>query len=297
MAESARPSAPLSEAGVSQNPSLRVVPSPPRGSSRYRLGELLGEGGMRRARAIDESRAGETSRSSDCAPARRPDRARKARCVRARVHLLSPAHPSARGRVFDYGVARGATTRWSCSMAATCTAFRGRLAPRLQRDARVCQSSRCSHSRSLIHRDLSRATLDARATDSQLLDFGAMTPMGPVKQVVGTPPICAPEVLSLEPLDARADLYSLGATLYYALVGRHAYPARDFRHLRALLSQTPLAPSALVPDVPPALDALVMSMLATDPAARPASAAEVFDRLSAIAELPADEQLRVSSAY
>lgn len=162
----------------------------------------------------------------------------------------------------------------------------------------VCSAIALVHSRRLVHRDISprnvRCTSDGQA---KLIDFGAMAPMGPVKQVVGTPPICAPEVLNLEPLDARTDLYSLGATLYHALTGRHAYPAHDFRHLRKLWEAPFAPPSALAPEVPAELDALVMSLLSLDPAARPASAAEVLDRLSAIAALPADEQLQVSNAY
>ena len=80
-----------------------------------------------------------------------------------------------------------------------------------------------------MHRDISprnvRCTRDGRA---KLIDFGAMVPMGPSAQVVGTPAFIAPEVVHRSALDARTDLYSLGATLYYALTGRMPYPARDF---------------------------------------------------------------------
>ena len=163
----------------------------------------------------------------------------------------------------------------------------------------VCSVVSLVHSRRLVHRDISprnvRCTTDGLA---KLLDFGAMAPMGPVTQIVGTPPVCAPELLDFEPLDARSDLYSLGATFYFALVGQHAYPARDFRHLRELWSMmTPAPPSSLVPDIPPDIDALVMGLLSLDSAARPVSAAEVMERLTAIAHLAPDEQLKVSNAY
>ena len=68
-----------------------------------------------------------------------------------------------------------------------------------------------------------RCTADGRA---KLIDFGAMAPMGVAKDIVGTPPFVAPEVLQMQALDARADLYSLGALGYCMLTGRHAYPAR-----------------------------------------------------------------------
>jgi hypothetical protein len=154
------------------------------------------------------------------------------------------------------------------------------------------------HSRRMVYRDLSprnvRCTSDGRA---KLIDFGAMVMMGPCKQVVGTPAYCAPEALNMQPLDARTDLYSLGATLYYTLVGRHAYPARDFKQRRDLWRGRPAAPSSLVPDVPAALDALVLDLLHLEPAARPANTAEVMERLAAIEGRPLDEHLLVSQSY
>ena len=68
-----------------------------------------------------------------------------------------------------------------------------------------------------------RCTADGRA---KLIDFGAMTPMGVAKDVVGTPPFIAPEALQLQALDARADLFSLGALGYYLLTGAARVSAR-----------------------------------------------------------------------
>src|SRR5262249_13738930 len=59
----------------------------------------------------------------------------------------------------------------------------------------------------------------------------------------------------------------------------------------------PPSPSLLAGDVPQELDRLIMSLLSRDPADRPGSAAEVMDRLGAIAELPPAEDLRVAEAY
>ncbi len=172
-----------------------------------------------------------------------------------------------------------------------------RRACALARD--VCSALSLLHSRRVVHRDVSarnvRCTSDGLG---KLIDFGAMSPMGPNKQVVvGTPPYVAPEALDLMPLDARADLYALGATLYYALVGRHAFGARTFQELKERWQFTPPRPSALVPDIPPALDDLVLDLLQLDRAARPASAAEVIERLSAIEGVRPDEHLLVAQAY
>src|SRR5262249_28078912 len=91
----------------------------------------------------------------------------------------------------------------------------------------VCSALSLLHARRLVPRDISpgnvRCGRDQRA---KLLDFGALAPFGANKFLVGTPACCAPESVNLQPLDGRADLYGLGATLYYLLVGRHAYLAR-----------------------------------------------------------------------
>jgi hypothetical protein len=168
---------------------------------------------------------------------------------------------------------------------------------RLAKD--VCSALSLLHSRSMVHRDVSarniRCTSDGLA---KLIDFGAMAPIGPSRSgIVGTPSYSAPEIVSGGVLDARTDLYSLGATLYYVLTGRHAYPAKDFETLRERWQLTCPNPSEYAPGVPPPLDALVMELLRLDPLARPSSAFEVIERLCAIDQTPFDEQLVVAKAY
>jgi tetratricopeptide (TPR) repeat protein len=162
----------------------------------------------------------------------------------------------------------------------------------------VASSLAIIHSRRLVHRDVSarnvRLTRDGRA---KLIDFGAMAPMIVNKHVVGTPPFVPPEALQMQALDGRADLYGLGSLAYWMLTGRHAYPARSFDQLRDLWRSPPASPAQYVPDVPEALDRLVMSLIQLDRAGRPSSAAEVMERLSGIAGLPLDELPQVSRAY
>ena len=162
----------------------------------------------------------------------------------------------------------------------------------------VASSLAILHARGLIHRDVStrnvRRTADGRA---KLIDFGTMTSMGVALEVIGTPPFIAPEVLQLQTLDARADLFSLGALGYRLLTGRHAYPARRIRDLRDVWRTRPAEPSRLARDTPAALSELVMHLLALDRNARPQSAADVISRLCAIAELPVEENIAVSRAY
>lgn len=163
----------------------------------------------------------------------------------------------------------------------------------------VASSLSLLHSRRLIHRDVSvgniRLTGEGRA---KLLDFGALVSFGKPGNITGTAPTTAPEALELKALDQRVDLYSLGATAYHALCGRHAYPAKTLALLPAMWAQgRPPPPSTHVPDIPPELDELVLTLLDLDPASRPSSAAEVMDRLGAIAGIPPDYDERVQRSY
>jgi hypothetical protein len=149
------------------------------------------------------------------------------------------------------------------------------------------------HARWLLHRDVSaanvRSTKDGRA---KLLDFGALTSFGRQRDVVGTPPFVAPECLTEEPIDQRADLYALGALAYWTLTRRHAYHARTMSQLPDVWLVAPPAPSTLAADVPKELDELVLSLLDLDRLARPQTAAHVMDRLTVIAGLPPEEDAR-----
>lgn len=163
----------------------------------------------------------------------------------------------------------------------------------------VASSLALLHSRRLLHCDVSaaniRLTSEGRA---KLLDFGALASFGRNKVIAGSPPTTAPEVLERAELDQRVDLYALGATAYYALTGRHAYPASALSALPAFWAQgRPSPPSTYVAEIPRALDELVLALLDLDRMMRPASAAEVIDRLSAIANLAPDHDQQVLSSY
>lgn len=171
-----------------------------------------------------------------------------------------------------------------------------RVAARYLRD--VASSLGLLHARRLLHRDLSPRNVhvgeDGRC---KLIDFGALSGFGVPDMIVGTPPFVPPESLHGLALDQRADLYALGAVAYVVLTGRHAYRARTLEALPTLWRQAPPRPSKVVAElnndklskIPAELDDLVMSLLTLDPLGRPASAAEVIDRLTLIAGLPRDD--------
>jgi hypothetical protein len=177
-----------------------------------------------------------------------------------------------------------------------------RIACRYLRD--VANSLALLHARGLLHRDISarnvRITDDGRA---RLIDFGTLSSFGRSTSVMGTAPGVPPETLCGAMLDQRADLYSLGALAYWTLTRRHPYPVRSFDQLPEAWRHPLPAPSSLVPKdagfgpVPPELDELILALLDQNPLARPANAAEVVARLSAIAQLPSDDEPLSAMSY
>lgn len=135
------------------------------------------------------------------------------------------------------------------------------------------------HGRGMLHGDLKPANLRVGA-DAELviMDFGLLAPVGSrFEDPRGTLLYLAPEAARGDRLDPRADLYALGAVFYHLLAGRPPFDAADARTLlRAHLHEPPIPLSQLVPESYGDLLELVMTMLAKDPADRPASAAHAL---------------------
>ena len=96
----------------------------------------------------------------------------------------------------------------------------------------------------------------------------------------GTPQFAPPEQLRGEPLDVRADIYAVGATLYYLLTGRAPFDAPDLPRLfQKVTGEVPVPPRQLRRESPARLSALVMQCLAKAPAGRPSSYPALADAL------------------
>jgi WD40 repeat protein len=148
-----------------------------------------------------------------------------------------------------------------------------------------------AHAARLIHRDVKPGNLwlEGAAGRVKLLDFGLAkvdtsdTQLTRTGQLVGTPAYMAPEQARGEPVDARADLFSLGCVLYRASTGQVPFQgAEALSVLWALANQRPPAPRVVNREIPTTLSDLIERLLAKDPAARPASARAVADTLAAI---------------
>lgn len=154
------------------------------------------------------------------------------------------------------------------------------------------------HGRRLVHRDVTGRNIIVVAPGrAKLIDFGALSPMGPVSVLVGTPTHLAPETLLMQSLDGRTDLYSLGVVMYRMLTGRLPYRARSVQALRALWEHPPEPPHEVNPTIPEALSQLAMGLLSLDRDARPRDATEVMERLATIGGLPDSEAAGASHAH
>jgi serine/threonine protein kinase len=138
-----------------------------------------------------------------------------------------------------------------------------------------------AHEANIVHRDLKPENImfDERSRTTKLLDFGiARDADQPTEErltrtgfFVGTLQYVAPEALSGELVDGRADIYSLATIAYYMLTARHPFSGRSPRELfQQLLTRDPAPLRSTVPDrrIPAGLEAVVMRGLARDPARR-----------------------------
>ncbi len=164
----------------------------------------------------------------------------------------------------------------------------------------ACESLEEAHCRGLVHRDIKPSNIFtcrmALAVDFvKVLDFGLVKALGEEHgaerdvlltgptATAGTPAYMAPEVARGEAtIDHRVDIYALGCVGYWLLTGRLVFEERSSLRLMMQHAHTPPVPPSQRTEleIPPALDELIMACLAKDPAARPASAAELGRRLA-----------------
>jgi serine/threonine protein kinase len=150
-----------------------------------------------------------------------------------------------------------------------------------------------AHERGLVHRDIKPANilLGPRGGDpdvAKVLDFGLVRTIRAEANVthpgimMGTPLFMSPEAIKApDRVDARSDLYSLGALGYYLVTGRYLFEAESAIEVCAMHMHTPPPPlSTVVGGMDPDLEKVVMACLAKRPDDRPASARAIREALA-----------------
>ena len=145
-----------------------------------------------------------------------------------------------------------------------------------------------AHRAGILHRDIKPSNCFVDSDGSiKVGDFGLSIstlardgPQAAGGRFQGTPQFAAPEQLRGRPLDVRADIYAVGATLYYLLTGQPPFTAKKMDELVDAVTSTPApSPRSLVSAIPPRLAAVVQRCLAKTPDKRPATYRELAEAL------------------
>ncbi len=261
---------------------------------RYQVGELLGYGGMAEVHRGRDLRLGRDV----AVKMLRPDLARddnfQLRFRREAQNSASLNHPAIVA-VYDTGEERapggeplpyivmeyvnGRTLK-------EVLAAEGPLMPRraLEISADICAALEFSHRHGIIHRDVKPGNVMLTQTGQvKVMDFGiaralasGATTMTQTSAVIGTAQYLSPEQARGEAVDARSDVYAAGCVVYELLTGQPPFVGDNpvsvaYQHVR----EDPRPPSLLNPDVPPAVDAVVLKALSKNRMNRYQSAGEM----------------------
>lgn len=282
---------------------LRAEVREARRLGQYVLEEKIGEGGMGE---VYRARHGMMRRPS-ALKLMRPDRAGQRGLARFEREVQLTArltHPNTI-TIFDYGRTHDGVFYYAMELLHGATLQRivevdgaqpaGRVVPILRM---ACGALAEAHALGLVHRDIKPANIMLCVQGGErdvvkLLDFGLVKELAvegdagltAANTITGTPLYMAPEAIR-EPdaVDARTDIYSLGAVAYFLLAGAEVFGGKSIVELCAQhLHEKPRPLSERGVSVPAALESLVLACLAKRPEDRPQSATELARRLEACA--------------
>ncbi len=285
-------------------PSIMTSPNqPPIGATvdHYRILSKLGEGGMGVVYEAEDLTLGRRAALKFCSSGRDDPKVRADLLKEARA-ASSLSHPNI-ATVYEFVENPGGDPFIAMELVSG-TNLRDVLANRhlsvaetLNIATGVAAALAEAHRHGIIHRDIKPGNIHLTpAGDARVLDFGiartpaprtpgtetADAPTRTLEGFIGTPLYMSPEQASGEMLDARSDLFSLGAVIYECLAGKTPFAGDTLTSIMArLLTTDPPPPSRVNPRSPAQLDRIVLKLLAKDRRARYQSADELLADLRA----------------
>lgn len=316
------------ERGLAQNDAdVDANPGPPADTlqagsvlgGRFRIEGLLGKGGMGAVYRATDTTTGQLVALKTLLPSSEKDTALRRRFAREAEIIERLQHPNF-VRLIDHGGNDGEPSYVAMELVDGDALNRilereSRLAPKraLHITRHVLSGLTYAHGQGVIHRDLKPENVmltqqEADADFAKVLDLGIAKLVGPEDarktrltqqgELIGTPLYISPEMLRGEPLDARADLYSLTILLYEMLASR---PPFDSTNSTALFAMHLAAPPPLLADaipeldVPPQLEQLLQQGMAKEPAKRVPSAESYLRRVDELLRVDWDKLRRAAT--
>jgi hypothetical protein len=280
---------PRASGSTGTRPGERFAPGTVLGE-RYRIVGLLGRGGMGEVYRADDLKLEQAVALKFLPLALEGDALRLERLygeVRMARHVSHPAVC----RVWDIGEAEGQHYLSMEFVDGENLASLLRRIGRLPQDKaldiarQVAAGLTAAHEKGVLHRDLKPANVmldgqgKVRLTDFGLAGLAEELSGDDVRS--GTPSYMSPEQLQGREVTTRSDIYALGLLLYELVTGRRAFEGKGLAELlRKHRDERPLEPSAIVPDLDPAVERTILACLEKDPRRRPPSALVVSAMLS-----------------
>jgi len=267
-------------------------------AGRYRIIALLGKGGMGEVYRADDLTLGQTIALKFLPDEAAQDEALLER-FRNEVRIARRvSHPNV-CRVYDVGSVEGQTYFTMEYIDGEDLASLLRRIGRLPQDKaldiarQLCAGLAAAHAKGVLHRDLKPANimLDGRG-QAVITDFGLAGIADQIKGAdvrSGTPAYMAPEQLSGKEVTVRSDTYSLGLVLYEIFTGKRPFGEKSSTAGKKA-DRTLSRPSAVVKDLDPLIERVILRCLEEEPSARPASV------LTVAAALPGGDPLAAALA-
>jgi serine/threonine-protein kinase len=269
-------------------------------AQRFRIVGLVGKGGMGEVYRADDLKLGQTIALKFLPEQLQNDAERLARFYNEVRVARQITHPNV-CRVHDVDELDGLHFLSMEYVDGENLASLLRRIGRLPRDKaleiarQLCAGLAAAHDRDVLHRDLKpeNVMIDGRG-QVRITDFGLASVADAVQGAdvrSGTPAYMAPEQLSGQAVTARSDLYALGLVLYEVFTGKHAFDGRPLaERVSGRGDSTPTLPSAVVEDIDPAVERVILHCLERDAARRPGSARAI------VAALPGGDPLAAALA-